>query len=409
LTAHEPDTYGTPTDDPEYFRKTSVECRDGPNEEAVDEHGHGRDGRPVTRVRAAIVGTGNIARVHAEALHALRDDGSGAVELVAGVDVDTDRLAAFAAAHDLGERFTDLDEMLRVVRPDLVHVCTPPGLHRQQVQACLAAGATTVVEKPPALTLAELDELAAAESTDGPWVATVFQHRFGSGARRLQELMATGVLGRPLLALCHTTWFRPQSYFDVPWRGRWDTEGGGPTMGHGIHQMDLLVALLGEWTSVSAIARKQARVVDTEDLSMAHVTFANGAAAGVVNSVVSPREESYVRIDFERATVELTHLYGYGDDDWRITPVPGSEESVTAAWKAGEVGVRSGHRAQFAHVLRCLREHRPPPVTSADARRTMQLVAGVYASAFTGRPVTPAELDASSPFHARMQGTGPRW
>ena len=359
----------------------------------------------MTPLRAAIVGTGNIARIHAEALRGLADE----VALVAGVDIDRQRLADFGDRHAVAGRYDDLDEMLRAERPDLVHVCTPPGLHRDQALACLAGGASVLVEKPPTLSLAELDELAAAEGAHGPWLATVFQHRFGSGARRLQEVMASGVLGRPLLAICHTTWYREQSYFDVPWRGRWDTEGGGPTMGHGIHQMDLLVALLGEWTEVSAIARRQARVMDTEDLSLAHVSFANGAVATVVNSVLSPREESAVRIDFEHATVELTHLYGYGDDDWRITPAPGHEDAVTAAWKAGESGVRSGHRAQFAHVLRCLRERRPPPVTTTDVRRTMQLVAGVYASAFERRPVTPADLEAPSPFHAQMSGPGPRW
>ena len=90
-------------------------------------------------------------------------------------------------------------------------------------------------------------------------------------------------------------------------------------MGHGIHQMDMLLDVLGDWTEVSAIARTQARTMPTEDLSLAHVTFANGAVASVVNSVLSPREESYLRFDFERATVEVTHLYGYGDDDWRVT------------------------------------------------------------------------------------------
>ncbi|PRY00896.1 Gfo/Idh/MocA family protein [Allonocardiopsis opalescens] len=360
---------------------------------------------PAGPVRAAIVGTGNIARYHVEALRALGRQ----VEVVAGVDVDEERLAAFADRHELPALFTDLGTMLREARPDLVHVCTPPGLHREQALACLRAGATALVEKPPALSLAEMDELAAAEGAEGPWFATVFQHRFGSGARRLQEVMATGVLGRPLVAICHTTWFREQEYFDVPWRGRWDTEGGGPTMGHGIHQIDLLVALLGEWTSVSALARQQARVMDTEDLSLAHVTFASGAVASVVNSVLSPREESYVRIDFEHATVELTHLYGYGDDDWRVTPAPGREEAVVNAWKAGESGVSSGHRAQFAHVVRALGEHRPPPVTSSDSARTMRLVAGIYASAFERRTITPADLAAGSPFHGRMDGSGPRW
>ncbi|ROT28245.1 Gfo/Idh/MocA family protein [Micromonospora sp. HM5-17] len=356
-------------------------------------------------LRVAIVGTGNIARIHAESLRDLGDE----VRLVGAVDVDPDRLAAFGDRYDVPARHRDLASLLEQERPDLVHLCTPPGSHHPLALACLQAGSTVLVEKPPTLSLAELDDLVEAERKHDAWFATVFQHRFGTGALRLRALIDAGVLGRPLVAICHTTWFRSQAYFDVEWRGRWDTEGGGPTMGHGIHQMDLLCAILGDWTEVSAIARRQARRIQTEDVSMAHVSFANGAVASVVNSLLSIREESYLRFDFERATVEVTHLYGYGDDDWRITPAPEYADEVLAAWRAGAAGVRSAHRAQFAEVVRALRAGTPPPVTSAESRRTMQLIAGVYASAFTRSPVRAAELTADSPFYRRMEGTGARW
>jgi predicted dehydrogenase len=356
--------------------------------------------------RVAIVGTGNIARIHATALRAL----PGQAELVAAADIDGGRLAAFAGAHGIAGRYRDVAGLLAGARPDLVHLCTPPACHGEQALACLRAGVSVLAEKPPVVSLAELDRLAQAQDdAAGPWFATVFQHRFGSGARRLQALARAGDLGRPLLALCHTTWFRDQAYFEVDWRGRWDTEGGGPTLGHGIHQMDLMLSVLGDWSQVSAVARRQARQMETEDLSLAHVVFGSGAVASVVNSVLSPREESYLRFDFERATVELTHLYGYRDGDWRLTPLPGHERQVQAAWEAGEAGTNSSHRAQFAHVLRCLAGGAAPPVTLADSRRTLSLVAGIYAAAFGGGPVTPADLAPPSPFHERMNGNGHRW
>jgi predicted dehydrogenase len=358
----------------------------------------------VRRVRAAIVGTGNIAGHHIKALKSLPDE----VEVVAAVDVDEHRLGAFCSQHGIECSYADLGAMLAEERPELVHVCTPPSLHHDQALACLDAGASVLLEKPPTLSLRELDELVEAERDGGPWVATVFQHRFGSGAQRLRAAVESGTLGDPLLAICHTTWFRDQAYFDVPWRGRWDTEGGGPTMGHGIHQMDLLAAVLGDWTEVQAVARQQARRMDTEDLSLAHVSFATGAVASVVNSVLSPREETYMRFDFERATIELTHLYGYGDDDWRVTPAPGCEHTAAAAWPAGK-DVRSGHAAQLAEVLASLRDGTAPPVTTSDAARTMQLIAGVYASAFEGHPVGPRELGPGSPFYERMSGDGAPW
>lgn len=350
------------------------------------------------------MGTGNIARYHLQALREL----PAAAEVVAAADTDPGRLAAFCAGHEVPGRYQDLGDLLADAKPDLVHLCTPPGLHVQQGLACLAAGSSVLAEKPPALSLRELDRLAS-RGPGAPWFATVFQHRFGSGARRLRQLAGSGVLGRPLLAVCHTTWFRDQAYFDVAWRGRWDSEGGGPTMGHGIHQLDLLLSVLGDWAEVSAIARRQARRMETEDLSLAHVTFTSGAVASVINSVLSPREETYLRFDFERGTVEVTHLYGYGDEDWRITPAPGCAEAVLPAWQAGEAGVRSGHRAQFAEVLRCLAGGAPPPVTLADSRRTLSLAAGIYAASFGGGPVRPADLGPGSPFYARMDGSGAPW
>jgi predicted dehydrogenase len=364
-------------------------------------------------VRIAIVGTGGVARVQAAALQAA-DTTTGdtlAGVIVAAADVDDGRLAAFRDEFGVPATYRDLGELLAAQRPDLVHVCTPPSMHYGQVLACLGAGASVLVEKPPTISLREFDELTAAEGPQGgpPWFATVFQHRFGSGQRRLKALAARGVLGRPLVAICNTTWFRDQAYFDVDWRGRWDTEGGGPTMGHGIHQMDMLLDVLGDWTEVSAVVRAQARRMQTEDVSLAHVTFASGAVASVVNSVLSPREESYLRFDFEHATAEVTHLYGYTDDDWRITAVPGHEQDVATEWKQDGDGIRSGHAAQFRAVLSALRAGRRPPVSPAESRRTMSLVAAIYASAFTRRPVTPGDLASGTPFYRQMNGGLAPW
>ena len=375
-------------------------------------------------VRTAIVGAGSIARVHANAMREL----GAAAEIVAAADIDDVRLKAFCDEHGVPRGYRDIGDLLAETRPDVVHLCTPPELHHRHALRCLRAGSSVLVEKPPALSLGQFDEITEAERQPGraggpgragPWFATVFQHRFGPGHRRLKALTAAGALGRPLFAVCHTLWFRDQAYFDVAWRGRWDTEGGGPTMGHGIHQMDMLADILGDWAEVTATARQQDRRMETEDISLAHVTFASGAVASVVNSVLSPREESYLRFDFERATVEVTHVYGYRDEDWRITPAPGCGPEVLDGWRAaGQPGAaarpgpppgRTGHLQQIAAVQRSLREGTRPPVTPPDSRRTLSLVTAIYASAFTGRPVGPADLGPASPFYARMDGSGTRW
>lgn len=354
-------------------------------------------------LRSAVVGTGVVAGFHAASLERL-----GRSRIVAAADVDPGRLAAFGERWSVPRLYPDLDALLAAESPDLVHVCTPPGLHASQAIAALRGGASVLCEKPPVRSLAELDEVAAAAS-GGAHFATVFQHRFGSGAMTLRGLVGDPRLGRPTAAVCHTLWFRPDAYFAVPWRGRFDVEGGGPTMGHGIHQFDLLLSIMGDWDSVVAVAARQVKPTETEDLSAAIVTFANGVVATVVNSVVSPREASYLRFDFEHATVELDHVYGYGDDDWTVTAAPGHEDAVARAWAAGATGVRSGHDAQLAAVLDAVAAGTPPPVTLPDARRTVELVAAIYASAFTGRRIARGELGPDSPFYHRMDGTGAPW
>jgi predicted dehydrogenase len=362
----------------------------------------------VKPIRTAIVGTGNIARRHAESLRQIAEE-SGGIELVAAADTDADRLSDFTEQFSIESGYPDVASLLAAQPVDLVHICTPPGAHLPVALAVLEAGGNVVVEKPATLTLAEFDQLIEAEKRTGKFVATVSQHRFGSAARWLQDQARSGELGRPLLALCDTVWFRDQAYFDVEWRGRWDTEGGGPTMGHGIHQMDLMLSVLGGWTSVSAVARRQARVTATEDLTLAHVAFENGAMASVVNSVLSPREESYLRFDFERATIEVRHLYGYNDTDWTVTPAAGYEKQVTAAWEARPANLRSAHIGQFREVVRALQEGAALPVTTADARPTLQLIAGIYASAFGRTSVDAEDLGPGSPFYTLMQGDGPVW
>lgn len=362
------------------------------------------------RYDLAIVGTGGIAAIHADAVARLGDR----ARIVAAVDPDAGRLASFADRFGVPRRYPDLESMLGQEQPDLVHLCTPPGLHADQAIACLQRGLTVLSEKPPALSLAELDRIMAAEACDaaqaaGARFATVFQHRFGGGGLALRRLAAEGRFGEPMTVRCDTLWYRPDEYFSVPWRGRWDIEGGGPTMGHGIHQMDLMLAVLGPWREVTAVAVRRARPTATEDLSCAIVTFANGAVASVVNSLLSPRETSYLRFDFTAATVELTHLYGYGDGDWTVTGAPGQEVAMANLWRAQLSGVSSGHSAQLTHVLDALDIGAAPPVTLADVRPTMELVAAIYASAFTGARIHQGEIGPGSPFYDRMDGTGAPW
>lgn len=359
---------------------------------------------PRAPIRAAIIGTGGIAHAHAEALSELK----GTVELVAVADVDPARAAEFAERFGVARTYATSTELFAGEQLDIVHVCTPPQTHASLAIEAMRAGATALVEKPTALSLLEIDELDAVQRETGQRVLTVLQHRFGPAAVRLRRLVQQGALGRPFVATCETLWYRDDEYFAVPWRGLWNVEGGGPTMGHGIHQFDLLLSILGPWSEVTAMAARQARPTDTEDVSMALARFDSGALATVVNSVISPRESSRLRFDFEFATVELEHVYGYSEQHWTFTPAPGHEH-LRSLWQADGPDSPSGHLGQFRALFAALSAGDDPGVSLAEARRTMEFAAATYASAFRRTPVRAGELTGDDPFVRSMDGGAVPW
>jgi len=361
------------------------------------------------RIKAALIGTGAIARgSHLPALAALAAEGE--TEIVAAVDIDADAVKQFCADNGIPHPYTDLGRMLQEQRPDLVCVCTPPTLHREQTVAALRAGAWVWCEKPPVPTLADFDAVEAEEGADGgPYASIVFQHRFGSGARHVRRLLAEGAMGRPLVAHCQTTWYRNAAYYAVPWRGRWETEGGGPAMGHGIHQMDLLLDLLGPWSEVRAMAGRLVHDVETEDVSTALVRFESGAMATVVNSVLSPDEVSRIRIDCERATVELTHLYGHSNANWRITPAPDVPAEEAAAWQDFGADVPSSHLEQLRELVASMRAGERPRSSGADGRTSLELITALYKSAFTDTTVHAGGIGPGDPYYTALHGGAPGW
>ena len=351
--------------------------------------------------RAVLVGTGSIADAH---LHAVESTG-GRVQLVAAVDIDATRVRSFAERNRIPQAFTDYDTMLSEVRPDLVIVATPPSQHAPMSIAAMRAGAWVLCEKPLCGSLAEFDRIQEVERETGCHTACVFQMRFASSNAHLKRLVAAGQLGRPLVGVCNTLWFRDAAYYAVPWRGRWETELGGPTMGLGIHAMDHLLDLMGDWAEVRATADTLDRAIEVEDVSMAMVRFANGALGSIVNSALSPRQETYLRIDYQRATVELTHLYAYTRDNWRLTLAPpAQDDALLQAWQGFPTDVGSTHGAQLNALVQDMDAQRAPLTSGPQARQTIELLTAIYKSAFTGEIVKRGSIGPGDTFYNALHG-----
>lgn len=352
----------------------------------------------MARVKVAIVGTGGIAGSHIRAWQEWADD----VEPVAAVDIDGPRAAAFAYQHGIPRTYTDAADMLEREAPNLVHVCTPPAFHFPIIEQCLRAGAWVLCEKPLCSSLEQLDQITALEAETGAACASVFQWRFGSAAQRIRQLGDDGQFGRSLVVLCDTTWYRNDAYYAVPWRGTWASELGGVSMGHAIHLIDLMVWLMGDWSEITAVTDTLEREIEVEDVAMAIVRFENRALCSIVNSVLSPRQETRLRLDYQRATVEVTALYGYTNDNWTITPLEG-EEGALANWPPEE-DIASSHAAQLGHMLTAMRSGSPPPANVADVRATFELLTALYKSGRTGQPVKRGSITSGDPFYHHIAG-----
>lgn len=371
-------------------------------------------------LRVGIVGCGSIARAHA-----LSYQNNAHVELVGVVDIDPGRAAAFAAGYGT-TAYGSCRELLEH-KPDLVSVATPPGNHTAIAVELLESGCSVLLEKPPATTLADMDVLADAEKLSSGSIYVVFQHRHGSGARRAHHLLHSGALGTPQLAVCETLWYRPDDYFLPEWRGNWVGEGGGPTLGHGIHQIDLLLHLLGPWETIDGRAARIARPVEFEDVSLAILTFANGAVGAVVTSLLSPRELSRIRVDTTDGTLEVNHVYGYSDADWSWTLAPDATAAASLGRDPGlpDVGgsghpgsagnedtwaasagsdLPSNHAAQIDQLVDDLLAGRHHDTTLASSRPTMEFITALYASSIERETVHRRDLTPTDRFYHSLSG-----
>jgi predicted dehydrogenase len=371
-------------------------------------------------LRVGIVGCGTIARAHA-----LSYQNNARVELVGVVDVDPVRAAGFAE-HYGTTAYGSCRELVDQ-QPDLVSVATPPGNHTEVAVELLESGCSVLLEKPPTTTLADMDVLAAAEKASSGSIYVVFQHRHGSGARRAHHLLRSGALGTPRFAVCETLWYRPDSYFLPEWRGNWAGEGGGPTLGHGIHQIDLLLHLMGSWETVDARAARIARPVEFEDVSLAIVIFDSGAAGMVVTSLLSPQELSRIRIDTTGGTLEVNHVYGYSDADWSWTPAPdaataaslGRDPGLASAdnlgnprpavsddvWAASAgLDLPSNHAAQIDQLVDDMLARRRHDTTLPSSRPTMEFITALYASSIERETVHRTDLTPSDRFYHSLNG-----
>ena len=155
--------------------------------------------QPTLPLRAAVVGSGAIAREHLSFLSGtspirVSEPVGGRIHLVGVCDLSP-VTARYGAEEHGTTAYTDLEAMLAEARPDVVHVLTPPHTHRPIAAACLEAGAHVICEKPVTPTYPELVDLLEVAMTAGRHLMESHNYRFNRPVLDLVEAIEEGRLG----------------------------------------------------------------------------------------------------------------------------------------------------------------------------------------------------------------------
>ncbi len=304
-------------------------------------------------------------------------------------DLNEARLAEIGDAYGIAGRTTSFDQVLADPTIDIVDICTPPGLHFEQIMASLKAGKHVICEKPLVGSLRDIDAVIAADKASKGRLMPIFQYRFGDGYQKAKLLVDSGIAGRPFVGTAETFWTRGAAYYSVPWRGKVATELGGALLTHAIHLHDMLCGLMGDIASVSADAITRVNTIEVEDCAVAALRMKNGSLASLAVTLGSSREMSRLHIAFENVTMESSHApYSPGDDPWTFIPASdAAKEKIDAAFASmGPVARRFAGQMSLFHAA--LENGSEFPVTLHDARRSLELITALYASSDTGARVS---------------------
>ncbi|GAD33032.1 gfo/Idh/MocA family oxidoreductase [Microbacterium sp. AISO3] len=350
--------------------------------------------------RIGIIGTGGIASAHIGGYLAFPED----CEIVALADVSPGKAAQkaeeFGIAGAVG--YDDPLRMIAEAELDLVSIATPPSTHAALSIAALDAGVNVLVEKPMAPSLEECDAMLAAQERSGKVLSVVAQNRFRDDLATLKAVVDSGLLGSISSVRVDSAWWRGLPYYDLWWRGTWEKEGGGCTLNHAIHHIDLLLWLLGRPTEITAmLANAQHDNSEVEDLSVAVLRYERGLAQ-LTSSVVHHGEEQQIVIQGAKARVSQPWRVIAERADGGGFPAKGGDADLVAAIEgvvaAREPLAHAGHTGQIADVLSAIRDGREPIAGGRDGRNAIEVVAAIYKAGIE-RTFVDLPLAADDPYY----------
>lgn len=345
-------------------------------------------------VGVAVVGLGR-GKTHVKALKYT----TGA-ELLAVCDMNEEAAEKVAGEYE-ADAYTDLQLLLKRDDIDLVHICTPSGTHAEMALRVAESGKHALVEKPLDISLERIDEVVHAFENRNLKLGCVFQNRFAPVNRLMKQAIDEGRLGKLIMANAHIKWFRNQQYYDKNggWRGTWAWDGGGSLMNQSVHTIDLMQWMMGPVQSVIGKTRVQSHHIETEDMGVAIIKFANGALGTVAGSTATyPGFGTALEIHGDRGGICMNsnRVTAWKIDGERmeeeeaemLEKLGGSKrkKSKDEAAERGSIEVNTTY-LQIQDMVDAIRENRAPNIPGKEGRHSVEIILAIYESSRTGKEV----------------------
>ena len=227
-----------------------------------------------------IIGCGRVAEKHLKAISKLKD-----LELKAVVDVNPDsakRLLGSVKGFADTKFYNDYKEAIDEVKPSIVSVTVPSGLHFQIAKYAMEHGANLLLEKPMTMSVSEAREIYELSQKTGLKIAMGHIYRYLPIVGLVRQDIAEGKFGKVTHGTIYVRWGHGEDYYNsAAWRGTWKSDGGA-LMNQSIHAIDLLVWLMGsEPEEATSMIAQRLRKIEAEDLGMAVLRLENGALAQI--------------------------------------------------------------------------------------------------------------------------------
>ena len=359
------------------------------------------------KIRVALIGAGMITNVgHIPAWKNLADD----VEIVGIVSRGGESARLTAEKHGIKLAYSDVDKMLRELKPDLVSVCTPNAYHKQGTLAALAAGAHVLCEKPVAPSYLDAVEMFDAAEAAGRILFVNQPMRFAANTMAAKELVDAGRMGEMYYA--ETSLLRRRG---VPKWGRFhmkEDSGGGPLFDLGVHALDALLWLMGNPRAVAVSGMTYTKLANRDEGLVSSLAD-SGAPAGVLTSRPYDHREfnvedlgvGFVRLE-DDATISIKASWaanipeGLGgtvilgtQGGLRLSPLTyvgtmGSYQVDVNPYVPKDPDIPFyGHWKETAHLVRVIRGEEEPIVKREEVLNVIRALDGLYRSASEGREV----------------------